>query len=446
MPRTGFADLPLHGGKAPRWLFERMVRLSVNIMAWMVEELGLRETLGRFADPFWFQALGCALGFDWHSSGLTTTTCGAVKEALNHLSDLGIMAAGGKGAASRRTPSEIEEKGERAGLGERIPSLVHASRMAARVDNNALQDGYQIYHHFFIFTSEGEWTVVQQGMNGASGYARRYHWLSSVMRDFTEEPHAAICSQAVGDVALNLVALESRETRKILGPLASHPPEHTVRELERLRALTLPSRHHLLLRDLNPDSIRKVLLRTYERQPEDFATLLEMPGVGAKTLRALALIAELVHGTPLSWRDPARYSFAHGGKDGHPYPVDRETYDATIDILDRALRAAKVGGGDREAARARLRRLHESLSGRDGPPPQPWRAPGSRHVREETGIGSADCTHCEESGPSANKGGFYLSTLIPTEGASRAGPSLEGGTSRGVPRKSTAPVQTILPF
>ncbi|MGQ9475921.1 MAG: DUF763 domain-containing protein [Actinomycetota bacterium] len=446
MPRTGFADLPLHGGKAPRWLFERMVRLSGDIMAWMVEELGPRKTVGRFADPFWFQALGCALGFDWHSSGLTTTTCGAVKEALTHMSDLGIMAAGGKGAASRRTPTEIEEKGERAGLGERIPSLVHASRMAAKVDNNALQDGYQIYHHFFLFTSEGTWAVVQQGLNDATGFARRYHWLSSVVRDFTEEPHAAICSQRVENMALNLVAAESRETRKILPPLASHPPEHTVRELERLRALTLPSRHHVLLRDLNPSSIRKVLLQTYERQPEDFATLLEMPGVGAKTLRALSLIAELVHGTPVSWRDPARYSFAHGGKDGYPYPVNRETYDATIDVLDRALRAAKVGGGEREAARARLRRLHESLSGRDGTSRQLWGSPGSRHIREETRIGNADYTRHEGSKPTEKKGRFYLPTLIPNEGASRAGPSLERGTSRGAPRKSTAPGQTSLPF
>ncbi|WP_287153240.1 DUF763 domain-containing protein [Candidatus Solincola tengchongensis] len=375
MPRTGFADLPLHGGKAPRWLFERMVRLSGDILTWMVEELGPRVTLERFADPFWFQALGCALGFDWHSSGVTTTTCGAVKEALRHEHDLGIFAAGGKGAASRRTPLEIEEKGERAGLGERIPQLVHASRMAAKVDNNALQDGYQIYHHFFLFTRDGEWAVVQQGMNDAGGYARRYHWLSLRVRDFTEEPHAAICSQVMGKEALNLVAVESREAREILGPLSSLKPERTLRELDRLRALSLPPRHRLLLRDLHPDSLYKVLLRTYERQPEDFATLLGMPGVGAKTLRALALIAELVYGTPLSWRDPARYSFAHGGKDGHPYPVDRETYDSSIDLLDSALRASRADRSEREAARRRLRRFHlalrergEGAPGLSGPP------------------------------------------------------------------------------
>jgi len=332
-----------------------MVRLSGDILACMVEEGGPRAVLERFSDPYWFQALGCALGFDWHSSGVTTTTCGAVKEALRHRDDLGVFAAGGKGAASRRTPCEIEEKGERAGLGEDVPSLVHASRMSAKVDSNALQDGYQIYHHFFLFTREGDWAVVQQGMNETSGYARRYHWLSFAVSDFTEEPHSAICSQALGGAALNLVAAESRETRQALGELSSRNPDRTLGELERLRSLRLPARHQVLLRDLHPDHIRRVLLKTYERQPEDFATLLGMPGVGAKTLRALALVSELVYGTSLSWRDPARFSFAHGGKDGHPYPVDRETYDATIEFLERALRDSRAEGREKDAA---LRRLH----------------------------------------------------------------------------------------
>lgn len=360
MPRTGTADLPLHGGRAPRWLFQRMVRLSGDILTWMVEEMGPPSVLERFSDPFWFQALGCVLGFDWHSSGVTTTTCGAVKEALRSRDALGIYAAGGKGAASRRTPLEIEEQGERAGLGDSIPALVHASRMSAKVDNNALQDGYQIYHHFFLFTVDGDWAVVQQGMNEESGYARRYHWLSHRVRDFTEEPHSAICAQAISGSVLNLVAAESRETREILGELSSLNPNRTVRELERLRSLALPPRHQLLLRDLHPDSIHKVLLKTYHRQPEDFATLLGMPGVGAKTLRALALIAELIYGTSLSWKDPARYSFAHGGKDGHPFPVDRETYDSSIDFLERALRASRVERSEREAARLRLYKLYLS--------------------------------------------------------------------------------------
>jgi len=337
-----------------------MVRLSGEILGCLVEEAGPRAALQRFSDPHWFQAFGCVLGFDWHSSGVTTTTCGAVKEALRRRDDLGLFAAGGKGAVSRRTPGEIEERGERAGLGEAIPSLVYASRMSAKVDSNALQDGYQIYHHFFLFTREGDWAVVQQGMNEANGYARRYHWLSFAVRDFTEEPHSAICSQAPVGAALNLVAAESRETRQALGELSSRKPERTLAELERLRSLRLPSRHQVLLRDLHPDHIHRVLLRTYERQPEDFATLLGMPGVGAKTLRALALVSELIYGTSLSWRDPARFSFAHGGKDGHPYPVDRETYDATIAFLERALRASRVEGREKDAALRRLHRFYRS--------------------------------------------------------------------------------------
>lgn len=351
--RTGTASLPLHGGKAPRWLFERMVRLSGGMLEYMVEEMGPGDALSRFADPFWFQSFGCVLGFDWHSSGVTTTTCGAVKEALRSRRDLGLYVAGGKGAASRRTPQEIEEQAERIGLGSEGPRLVQASRMSAKVDNNGLQDGYQIYHHFFMFTADAEWAVVQQGMNKTAGYARRYHWMSRGLEDFTEEPHAAICCEKRG-LTLNLVAGDSRETREAMGALSAERPDKLVSELKGLQRLELPRRHQIFLRDLHPDSIRKVLLLTYERQPEDFATLMGMPGVGAKTLRALALIAELVHGTSLSWKDPARFSFAHGGKDGYPYPVDRETYDSSIEILAKAVRYMRAGRSEKAAALKRL--------------------------------------------------------------------------------------------
>ncbi|MDY6796128.1 MAG: DUF763 domain-containing protein [Actinomycetota bacterium] len=353
MHRTGTAYLPLHGGKAPRWLFERMKLLAGGILEYMVEELGPSETLYRFSNPFWFQSLGCVLGFDWHSSGVTTTTCGAVKEALILRGDLGIYAAGGKGAVSRRTPQEIEEQAERLGMGDTASLLVRASRMSAKVDNNALQDGYQIYHHFFLFTPRGEWVVVQQGMNDSTAYARRYHWLSRDLRNFTEEPHAAICTQARG-LTLDMVARGSRETREALGPISAERPDRLVAELERLRNLELPRRHQLFLEHLHPASIKRVLLKTYERQPEDFATLLGMPGVGGKTLRALALIAELVHGTALSWKDPARYSFAHGGKDGYPYPVNRDTYDGSIEILEKAVRSLKAGRNEKAQALRRL--------------------------------------------------------------------------------------------
>jgi hypothetical protein len=351
--RTGTANLPLHGGKAPRWLFERMVRLSGCMLEYMVEELGPGDTLCRFSDPFWFQSLGCVLGFDWHSSGVTTTTCGAVKEALHSRPGLGLYAAGGKGAASRRTPREIEEHAERIGMGEAGPLLVRASRMSAKVDSNALQDGYQIYHHFFMFTAGGEWTVVQQGMNEAAGYARRYHWISRGLEDFTQEPHAAICTVKRG-ITLNLVAGESRETRDAMGALSAKNPDKLVGELKRLKSLELPRKHELFIHDLHPDSIRKVLLLTYERQPEDFATLLGMPGVGGKTLRALALISELIYGTSLSWEDPARFSFAHGGKDGYPYPVDRDNYDTSIELLSNAVRSMRTDRSEKDAALKRL--------------------------------------------------------------------------------------------
>jgi len=357
--KTGTATLPLHYGRAPRWLFQRMTRLAGEIVSFLVEETGQAETLRRFADPFWFQAFGCLLGFDWHSSGLTTTTCGAVKEALRARPDLGLFAAGGKGAASRRTPDEIEEQGGRWGLGEAVPRLIHASRMSAKVDNNAIQDGYQIYHHFFLFTSRGDWAVVQQGMNETCGRARRYHWLGEEVSDFTEEPHKAICSLQREPVVINLVAAESRDARAVMSEISSSGPDKVVRDLKRLQELRLPARHQIMIRDLNPEAVGRVLLKTYENPPEDFAALLGMPGVGAKTLRALALISELIYGTPLSWRDPARYSFAHGGKDGHPYPVDRETYDRSIDFLAAALRRSKVERGEREAA---LRRLHHAFN------------------------------------------------------------------------------------
>jgi len=280
---------------------------------------------------------------------------------LRDHTELGLYAAGGKGAASRRTPREIEDHAERIGLGAEAELLGKASRMSAKVDNNALQDGYQIYHHFFLFTSGGEWAVVQQGMNGAAGYARRYHWLSRELTDFTQEPHAAICAQERG-LTLNMVAAVSRETREAMGVLAAEKPDKLVGELKKLQCLQLPRRHQLFLADLHPDSIRKVLLLTYERQPEDFATLLGMPGVGAKTLRALALISELVYGTRLSWEDPARYSFAHGGKDGFPYPVDRDTYDSSIAMLTDAVRSMRNDGSEREQALRRLASFAASIS------------------------------------------------------------------------------------
>ncbi len=354
--RTGVANLPLHYGRAPRWLFERMVKLAREITIAIVSDFGTDEMLRRLSHPYWFQAFGCILGFDWHSSGVTTTLCGALKEGLKGSErDLGLFIAGGKGKTSRQTPAEIERWGEIISLNPE--PLVYASRMSAKVDSAAVQDGYQLYHHTFVFTDNGAWTVIQQGMNEARRYARRYHWLGETVADFVNEPHSAILSEANGQ-ALNLIASESDPARTTIADIATtEKPEKNLAELKKIKTLSLPARHEIAVRDLHPDSISKILLSAYERQPQDFEHLLGLPGVGAKTIRALTLISELVHGVAPSYRDPARYCFAHGGKDGIPYPVDRKTYDQSIELLSRAVRKAKLGLKDQNDALNRLNRL-----------------------------------------------------------------------------------------
>jgi hypothetical protein len=358
--RTGYAHLPLHGGKAPRWLFTRMVRLSREVVGHLVEEQGPAEVLRRLSDPFWFQAFGCLLGFDWHSSGVTTTVCGAVKEGLRGRErDLGLFAAGGKGGTSRHTPREVTEAGDALGI-DPAP-LVRASRMAAKVDSAAVQDGFQLYHHAFFFTAQGSWCVVQQGMNDATSMARRYHWLSDQVQSFVVEPHAAVCCD-LRRPALNLVARESEGVRVAAAELSGRPPQEVISALRTVPTLELPRHHDVQKADIDPRYLEKILLRTYDRAPADFEALLGIEGVGAKTVRALALAAELIYGTPASTRDPARFSFAHGGKDGHPFPVDIATYERTIDYLRRALDRARVDGSEKRAALKRLARF-------DRPPP-----------------------------------------------------------------------------
>jgi hypothetical protein len=354
--RTGIANLPLHHGRAPRWLFDRMVKLAREITIAIVSEYGADEMLRRLSHPYWFQAFGCVLGFDWHSSGVTTTLCGALKEGVKGIErDLGLFVAGGKGATSRKTPSEIEAWGERLSLNP--APLVYASRMSAKVDNSAVQDGYQLYHHNLIFTRRGSWAVVQQGMNGGNRYARRYHWLSDAVTDFVNEPHSAIASQARG-VTLNLVAAESEHARETVSQIAlNEKPEAVLADLKRLKTLSLPSHHPIGLDDIHPQSLSRILLGVYERQPQGFERLLGLQGVGAKTLRALTLVAELVHGVAPSYQDPARYSFAHGGKDGYPYPVDKATYDRSIELLAKSLQRAKLGLSEKKDALNRLGRM-----------------------------------------------------------------------------------------
>lgn len=360
MKRTGTAVFPLHSGQAPRWLFERMTRLSRAIVAALVEHDGPESVLLRLSDPFWFQAFGCLLGFDWHSSGVTTTVCGALKQGLHGTEhELGLFIAGGKGKASRKTPQELVAYGERFGLD--AEPLVYASRLSAKVGNNAVQDGYQLYHHTFILTASGKWAVIQQGMRAEDRTARRYHWLSDQVTDFVREPHAAVCCDQRAET-LNLVAAESDEARQAMTLLSHETPSSLTGRLQELQHLTLPSRHAIYVQDIDPARLSGIFVHTYEAQAPTFERLLGLPKVGAKTLRALALLSELLAGAPLSWRDPARFAFAHGGKDGIPFPVDRTTYDRTAGLLEEAVRRAKIGEPDRLHA---LRRLHAFL--RPGP-------------------------------------------------------------------------------
>jgi uncharacterized protein len=350
--RTGVASLPLHTGRAPPWLFGRMVRLARAILGHLVAEYGAEEVLRRLSDPFWFQAFGCVLGFDWHSSGVTTTVCGALKEAVrDRQADFGLYVAGGKGGTSRKTPAEISAVCEDLSL-EPAP-LVRASKLAAKVDNTAVQDGHQLYHHTFVFTAGGSWCVVQQGMSDVTRTARRYHWLSEGLASFVDEPHAAVCCDARG-AGLNMVATESAAARAAVTELAAQPPHELLSLFERTPSLFMPTRHPVSLADVDPARLHKVLLTTYARPPEDFSGLLGTQGLGPKSLRALALTAEVIYGTRASTRDPARFAFAHGGKDGTPYPVDRAAYEVTIDVLNRALGRARIDRSERIAALKRL--------------------------------------------------------------------------------------------
>ena len=355
--RTGTANLPLHGGSAPRWLFERMTALAREIGRIIVEEYGPQDLLLKLSDPFWFQSFGCVLGFDWHSSGVTTTTCGALKEGLKGLEgELGVFVAGGKGATSRKTPQMIEAYAERHTIARDPAELVYASRMSAKVDSAAVQDGYQLYHHCFVFTRAGDWAVVQQGMNDANRYARRYHWVSERLESFVNEPHSAICAEARESRVLNMVAHESEESRRTTALLSRERPDAIAGEIKKMQALTLPRQHEVLVRELRPESVERILLKTYEKPPQHFEALLGTAGVGGKTIRALALVAELLHGVQASWRDPAKFSFAHGGKDGHPFPVDRRTYDQSIEVLREAVTRARIGDRERMEALRRLAR------------------------------------------------------------------------------------------
>jgi len=332
-----------------------MAHLAGLIAEAIVIEFGPEELLRRLCDPFFFQSLGNLLGFDWHSSGLTTTTTGALKEGIRGKErELGFFVAGGKGKTSRKTPQELERIAEITGLD--ASPLVRASRLTAKVDTSALQDGYQIYHHAFFVTKSGLWGVVQQGMNERRKTARRYHWLGEGLKSFVEEPHSGIVTQKREGLVLDLTRRKAAENRNLVVELSRHDPEKTTKEIEKLRELKLPRRHALLLSDINPKYLEKILLKTYERAPLDFEELLEIRGVGPKTIRALSLLSDLIYGKPPSFEDPALYSFAHGGKDGHPFPVQKRLYDRSIEVIERAIKLSKLGRTEKLKA---LRKLSE---------------------------------------------------------------------------------------
>jgi len=373
--RTGIATVPLDYGRCPVWLFERMKRLARGIVVAITEEFGSDEFLKRISDPIWFQSLGCVMGFDYNSSGLTTTTLGALKEGTKGLeTSLGIFICGGKGKTSRKTPEQIQSWGEFLGFPVAdIDKLVYASKISAKVDSNLIQAGYQIYHHNLIFTKSGTWSVVQQGMNIDSKTARRYHWLSSNVKDFTEEPHTGIISD-IRIKPLNLVAKESRENKEISTQLVKEEPRTFLRDIklisEKPDSLIKQKRignfaememddvefhwHPVLREKFNLKRLEKTIFLANSQEPENFEKLLSLKGIGPKTIRALSLVSEIIYGAQPSYEDPARYSFTVGGKDGTPFFVERDIYDKTLEIMEKGIKNSKISIREKVEAQKRL--------------------------------------------------------------------------------------------
>jgi hypothetical protein len=381
--RSGSADLPLHNGYVPKWLADRMTRLGAIIAQAVVHHYGRDEFLRRLSHPFWFQSFGAVMGMDWHSSGITTSVLGALKRGLGPLqAELGLHVCGGRGKHSRRTPDELVTVGNRVGFdGAR---LAGASRLVAKVDSAAVQDGFQLYLHGFIVADDGRWVVVQQGMNGERRQARRYHWLSEGLKSFVDEPHAAIEGHAQGNI-INLTDRRAEASReKQLELLAALGPDGITRELEAIKSpgaepppqptlpfLVMAAHHDVRPADVHLRRLHGTLAAAAERGPADFSDLLLTPGVGARTVQALALVAEVVHGAPCRFSDPARFSLAHGGKDRHPFPVPTKVYDETIRVLKSAVAKAKLGQDEQLAALERLDRESRRLECvTEGPPLQ----------------------------------------------------------------------------
>lgn len=381
--RTGIADLPLHSGTVPRWLADRMRDMGRLIAESIVENYGKKEFLVRLSDPLWFQSFGAVLGMDWHSSGITTSVMYALKRGLNPIAkELGIRVCGGRGKYSRETPQELLEVANATGLDGY--ALERTSKLCAKVDNTAVQDGFQLYQHNFIVSDEGDWAVVQQGMNPLAKSARRYHWCSANLRSFVEDPHTAVIGENRGEI-LNLTAQKARSTRSSILELSHEDPGRMMREIAQIvqpnasiivpaqtdlffptpdpivvstnRDCRMPAHHDVRAEDVDLKRLGGVLATAYESDPKDFESLLLTPGLGPRTLQSLTLVSEVINGTPSRFHDPARFSFAHGGKDSHPFPVPTRVYDESIRILGDSIEKAKLGNRDKMEC---LNRLHKT--------------------------------------------------------------------------------------
>ena len=397
--RSGYADLPLHTGTVPKWLADRMMALGTLIVEALVMRYGKKEVLVRLSDPLWFQSLGAVLGMDWHSSGITTSVMYALKRGLNRRAkDLGIVVCGGRGKYSRRTPDELKILADMTGMDGN--KLINCSKLAAKVDGTAVQDGFQLYQHNFILSDEGDWTVVQQGMNVQEKKARRYHWSSEKLRSFVEEPHTGVTGENQG-LILNLTDLNAKTTRNKILSLSNERPDRVLREVEKMgkgdflqldlfddelsinnsskspvpltpknnewqgaqilirtdRNLVMPSHHEVRAEDVDLKRLGAVLATAYESDNKNFESLLLTPGLGPRTLQSLTLVSEVIYGTPARFTDPARFSFAHGGKDGHPFPVTTKIYDESIRVLGESIEASRMGYSDKSEC---LRRLEKT--------------------------------------------------------------------------------------
>lgn len=397
--RSGYADLPLHTGTVPKWLADRMMSLGTLIVEALVMRYGKKEVLVRLSDPLWFQSLGAVLGMDWHSSGITTSVMYALKRGLNRRAkDLGIVVCGGRGKYSRRTPDELKILADMTGMDGN--KLINCSKLAAKVDGTAVQDGFQLYQHNFILSDEGDWTVVQQGMNVQEKKARRYHWSSEKLRSFVEAPHTGVTGENQG-LILNLTDLNAKTTRNKILSLSNERPDRVLREVEKMgkgdflqldlfddelsinnsskelssippqtnewqgsqilirndRNLVMPAHHEVRAEDVDLKRLGAVLATAYESGNKNFESLLLTPGLGPRTLQSLTLVSEVIYGTPARFTDPARFSFAHGGKDGHPFPVTTKIYDESIRVLGESIEASKMGYDDKSEC---LRRLEKT--------------------------------------------------------------------------------------